>query len=134
MQYPIFIHKDQNSHYGVIVPDLPGCHSAGASLEEAIANTKEAIECHIEGLFMDGENIPLQSPIENHLDNPDLKDSVVAVVELNLAKVSGRSKRINITLPERVLRQIEGYTKNHGLNRSAFLADAALSFLASHRA
>lgn len=28
MQYPIFIHKDKDSDYGVIVPDLPGCFSA----------------------------------------------------------------------------------------------------------
>ena len=29
MQYQIFIHKDENSAYGVIVPDLLGCYSAG---------------------------------------------------------------------------------------------------------
>ncbi len=27
MQYPIFIHRNENSAYGVIVPDLPGCFS-----------------------------------------------------------------------------------------------------------
>ncbi|MFC1574414.1 type II toxin-antitoxin system HicB family antitoxin, partial [Candidatus Latescibacterota bacterium] len=29
MNYPIVIHKDKNSSYGVIVPDLPGCFSSG---------------------------------------------------------------------------------------------------------
>lgn len=32
MQYPIFIHKDPDSEYGVIIPDLPGCYSAGSTL------------------------------------------------------------------------------------------------------
>jgi predicted RNase H-like HicB family nuclease len=66
MQYPIFIHKDEDSAYGVIVPDLPGCFSAGDTIEEAIQNAKEAIECHIEGLLLDNESIPLKRPIEEH--------------------------------------------------------------------
>lgn len=133
MQYPIFIHKDPDSDYGVIVPDLPGCFSAGSSLEEAIKNAKEAIECHLEGLFIDCEEIPLQQAIEKHLDDPDLKGAIVALVEIDLSKVGGKSKRIDITLPERLLRQIERYTKHHGLNRSAFLADAAMHYMAEHQ-
>lgn len=132
MQYPIFIHKDPDSDYGVTIPDLPGCYSAGSSLEEAIQNAKEAIECHLEGLFLDAEDIPLQKSIEKHFDDPDLRGAVVAVVEIDLSKVGGRSKRIDITLPERLLRQIERYTKTHGLNRSAFLADAAMNYMAEH--
>lgn len=132
MQYPTFIHKDPESDYGVIIPDLPGCYSAGTSLDEAIHNAKEAIECHLEGLFLDGEDIPFQQTIEKHLDNPDLKGALVAIVEVDLSKVGGKSKRINITLPERLLRQIERYTKSHGLNRSAFLADAAIRYMSEH--
>ena len=58
MQYPIFIHKDENSDYGVIVLDLPGCFSAGDTIEEAIKNAHEAIECHIESLLLDKDPIP----------------------------------------------------------------------------
>ncbi len=52
MKYPIFIHKDESSAYGVIVPDLPGCFSAGDTVEEAVHNAHEAIECHLEGLLL----------------------------------------------------------------------------------
>jgi len=83
MQYPIFIHKDFNSDYGVIVPDLPGCFSAGNTIEEAIQNAQEAIKCHLEGLQLDGDTIPLKQPIEQHLNNPDFKDSVLAIVTIN---------------------------------------------------
>jgi predicted RNase H-like HicB family nuclease len=80
MQYPIFIHKDENSSYGVIVPDLPGCYSAGDTIEEAIQNAHEAIECHIEGLLLDSESIPLKKPVEEHLEHPDFKDGVLAFI------------------------------------------------------
>lgn len=66
MRYPLVIHKDPESDYGVTVPDLPGCFSAGTTLDEALENTREAIECHLEGLMLDGEPLPEPSPIEVH--------------------------------------------------------------------
>lgn len=134
MQYPIFIHKDENSAYGVIVPDLPGCFSFGDTIEDAITHSIEAIECHIEGLLLDNETIPLRVNLETHLANPELKDAIVAVVDIDISKLSGKSTRINVSLPERFLRQIDDYTKDHGGNRSAFLVDAAMSYLSQHRA
>ena len=132
MQYPIFIHKDQDSAYGVIVPDLPGCFSAGNTIEKAIQNTHEAIECHIEGLLSDNESLPLVKSIEEHLNDPDLKDGALAIVEIDISKLSGKTTRINISLPERFLQQIDEYTENHGRNRSSFLVDAAMSYMAEH--
>lgn len=132
MQYPIFIHKDKNSDYGVSVPDLPGCYSAGDTIEEAIHNAHEAIECHIEGLLLDNESLPLKKPIEEHLENPDLNDAVIAVVEIDISRISGKTTRINVSLPERFLKQIDEYTQTHGGNRSGFLVDAAMSYMAEH--
>lgn len=86
MQYPIFIQKDLESDYGVIVPDLPGCFSAGYDIDEALKNAREAIECHLEGLLRDGDPIPHSKPLEHHLDNPDLKDGVLAVVDIDLSR------------------------------------------------
>ena len=131
MQYPIFIHKDENSAYGVIVPDLPGCYSAGDTIEEAIHNAHEAIECHIEGLLLDNESLPLKKPVEEHLDDPDFKDGVLALVEIDISKLSGKTTRINVSLPERFLKQIDEFT--HGGNRSGFLLDAAMNYMSEHR-
>ena len=133
MQYPIFIHKDEESDYGVIVPDLPGCFSAGSTIEEAIKNAHEAIECHLEGLLLDNESIPLQKSIEEHLENPDFKGGVLAMIKVDVSKISGKTTRINVSLPERFLRQIDEYTEQHGGNRSGFLVDAAMSYMAEHR-
>jgi predicted RNase H-like HicB family nuclease len=72
MRYPVVIHKDRKSDYGVTVPDLPGCFSAGETMEEALTHAVEAIECHLEGLLLDGDEIPQAQPIEKHLKNRDL--------------------------------------------------------------
>lgn len=44
MKFPIAIEPgDENTTFGVIVPDLPGCFSARDTLEEAFENASEAI-------------------------------------------------------------------------------------------
>ena len=43
MKYPVVIHKDENSDYEVTFPDLPGCFSAGDTIEEALANALEKV-------------------------------------------------------------------------------------------
>ncbi len=62
----ISIHKDSGSDYGVTFPDLPGCFSAGSTIEDAINMAQEAAECHIEGILIDSEPIPTPSDIEVH--------------------------------------------------------------------
>jgi len=134
MQYPIFIHKDKKSDYGVIVPDLPGCYSAGNTVEEAISNAHEAIECHLEGLLKDGEPIPAIKSLDKYLNTPELSDGILALIDIDVTKISGKSKRIDITLPERFLKQIDDYIKNYGANnRSAFLAEAAMKYMSEHK-
>ena len=70
MRYPVVIHKDPESDYGVTVPDLPGCFSAGETLDEALQEVVEAIECHLEGLLLDGESVPTPQSVEHHQSNP----------------------------------------------------------------
>lgn len=53
MRYPVVTHKDPQSDYGITVPDLPGCFSAGATMDEALQEAVEAIECHLEGMLID---------------------------------------------------------------------------------
>lgn len=82
MRYPIVIHKEEGSDYGVIVPDLPGCFSAGDTIDDAITQAKEAIECHIEGLIADGEAIPEPQMIELHQVNQEYAGGVWAMVAM----------------------------------------------------
>ena len=87
MNYPIVIHKDKSTLYGVIVPDLSGCFSSGETIEEAKSNAVEAIECHIEGLLKDNEPVPTPQHISVHKGNPDFSDGVWAYVEVEFSKV-----------------------------------------------
>lgn len=131
MHYPVVIHKDKDSDYGVIVPDVAGCFSAGSSYEDALCNVKEAICCHIEGLLLDGMTIPIPQKIDDYLGQDEYTGGVWAMVEVDLSNLSGRAKRINITLPEKVLNLMDMYVRNHAVkNRSALIADAALSYMA----
>ena len=133
VKYPVVIHKDENSDYGVTFPDLPGCFSAGQTIEEALANAQEAAECHIEGTLIDSEPIPVATNIENHKDNSDFKDGIWALVEVDLSKLSLKSKRVNITMPERLLNSLDYFAKKHGKTRSGILAQAATEYMASHQ-
>jgi predicted RNase H-like HicB family nuclease len=132
MRFPIVIHKDKATDYGVIVPDLPGCYSAGDSADDAMTNAIEAIECHIEGLLVDGEPIPKAQPIEHHQRRREFAGGIWAMVDVDVSKLSGKVRRINITLPERVLAQIDSFATEHGETRSGFLAHAALEYVSAH--
>jgi predicted RNase H-like HicB family nuclease len=75
--YIALIHKDADSDFGVSFPDLPGCITAGRTLDEACAMAAEALALHLEGIIADGENIPEPSSIEAIMGNPANRDGVV---------------------------------------------------------
>ncbi len=129
MLFPIVIHKDEESAYGVSVPDLPGCFSAGDTFEEAIESAREAIACHLEGLLLDDEPIPAKTPFEAHRANEDYEDGIWAVVAIDISKLSSKAKRVNITVPARVLAIVDQAAAREGETRSGLLLRAALSYL-----
>lgn len=132
MRYSVVIHKDLDSDYGVTVPDLPGCFSAGDSVDDAVNNAIEAIECHVEGLLIDGEVVPLGMPIEAHKEDPDFADAYAWMfVDVDLSKLSGKSKRFNVTMPERILSQIDAFAEKRAETRSGLLAEAAIEYIAA---
>ena len=88
MKYPIVVHKDSDSDYGVTVPDLPGCHSAGATMEEAMENAREAILTHVEGLLMDNEHVPSPSSVESLMSSRSEPGAVWAIVDVDLSVLS----------------------------------------------
>lgn len=58
-RYSVLLTPDlDDGGYTVTVPALPGCLSEGDTVEEALANAREAIDCHLQGLADDGEPIP----------------------------------------------------------------------------
>ena len=56
------VHKEPDSDYGVSFPDLPGCITAGGTLEEAREMAAEALALHLEGMARSGMDIPAPVP------------------------------------------------------------------------
>lgn len=131
MQFPIAIHKDDGTSYGVTVPDVVGCHSFGDTIDEAIQNAKEAIIGHLETLLELGEKVDLHaSSIEDLQSHADYKGVVWGLVDVDLSKIDSTPERVNISLPKFVLNRIDSYVTSKHETRSGFLARAALSALA----
>ncbi len=127
MNYPIAIEVGDDRHaYGVVVPDLPGCFSAGDTLDEAMVNAHEAIELWLETVMDDNGTIPAPSPVAALQARAEFAGWVWAVVAVDLATLSDRAERINITLPARVLRRIDAAARAAGESRSGYLARCAV--------
>ena len=52
--------REVPERYNVRVPALPGCLTYGESIEDALANAREAISGYVESLIADGEPVPTE--------------------------------------------------------------------------
>jgi predicted RNase H-like HicB family nuclease len=69
---------------GLWFPDLPGCFSAGDTVDEALLNAGEALSLYAESLAKEGRALPAPRSVAALRDDPDvasdLRDHVVALV------------------------------------------------------
>jgi len=121
--YIALIHKEPDSDYGVSFPDFPGCVTAGETLDEARREAAEALALHIDGMIEDGTAIPEPSSLEEVMAERESRDAVAFLVPVQARQ--SRAVRVNITLPEDVLADVDRAAGHQGLSRSAFLARAA---------
>ena len=71
MRYPIAIEPGtETTAFGVVVPDLPGCFSAGDTLDEAMTGAEEAAAAWIDAALDAGQAIPAPSSLEALRRNP----------------------------------------------------------------
>jgi predicted RNase H-like HicB family nuclease len=127
MRYPIAIESgSDDTAFGVVVPDLPGCFSAGDTLDEALINASEAISLWIDTVLDDGGAVPPPGRLESHRANPEFAGWIWALAEVDPALLSDMAERVNITLPARLVRRIDEYARSHHETRSGFLARAAI--------
>jgi predicted RNase H-like HicB family nuclease len=127
MRYPIAIEiGDDKTAYGVIVPDLPGCFSAGDTLDEAVGNAEEAILLYLEDAIDGGTIPPKASSLTELRARPDFNGWTWALANVDLSKLSTKAVRVNITVPDRLLSAIDAYAEKHGETRSGFLTRAAM--------
>lgn len=118
--YPAIVERAADG-FGVFFPDLPGCTSAGASVQEAVRNAEEALQAHIDLTAEHGEAIPEPSPLDAVAHDPAVPEAARVLVR---ADVPGRAVRVNITLPEELLAAVDRYAARTGHTRSGLLAQA----------
>jgi predicted RNase H-like HicB family nuclease len=122
--YIALLFKDLDSDYGVAFPDFPGCITAGRTQDEARRMAAEVLAFHVSGMRTGGEPIPEPSTLDTIMADPENREAFGFIVEV--PDPPGRAQRINVTLPEDLIKAIDRTSKN----RSRFLAEAARERLA----
>ena len=122
--YTAIVHKEAKSDFGVSFPDFPGCITAGKNIDEAKDMAQEALTLHIQGLLEDGEQLPVSSKLEEIMSDPDYAKAVAYLV-VSVPDAKPRTVRVNVTVPEITLKQIDAAAKKRGMSRSSFLVHAA---------
>jgi predicted RNase H-like HicB family nuclease len=127
MRYPVAIEAGSDaSAFGVVVPDLPGCFSAGDTLDEAMTGAEEAVAAWLDATLDAGMAIPSPSSLDALRLNPDYADWTFAVITLDPTLLDDRTERVNITLPRRVLKRLDALARAAGETRSGYIAQLTL--------
>ena len=121
--YPAIVER-AGKGYSVFFPDLPGCTSAGATLQEAARGAEDALAAHIVLAAEQDEPIPAPSDFDAWAADPEVEETVRLLVRV---EPPGRALRLNITLDEGLVAAIDRVAEN----RSAYLAAAARQALAA---
>jgi predicted RNase H-like HicB family nuclease len=125
--YPAFLIREGENPYGLIFPDLPGCVSAGDTIQEVSASAAEALSLHIDGMLEAGETVPDPSPPDVLLPEwaMDVLPAVYCEVRVLVpVEMPGKSVRTNITLDEALLSRLDAAAAAEGMSRSGFIAQA----------
>lgn len=123
MLYPVYVHLGDAYHaHGVTIPDIPGCFSAADDWQDLPRAIQEAVELYFEGEDLE---IPEPTALEVLAEDPQYQDGAWLLVDIDLTRVQSKAVRLNISLPQALVRRIDAYAKARHLSRSGFLAQAA---------
>lgn len=127
MRYPIAIEPgNEATAFGIVIPDLPGCFSAGDTLDEAMANAEEAVAAWIDATLDSGGAVPVPSSLEALGQRPEFAGWSIGVITIDPAVLNDKVERVNITLPRRVLKRLDALAKAAGETRSGLIAQMTL--------
>jgi predicted RNase H-like HicB family nuclease len=129
MTYFVGILDGGDDTWGVRVPDCPGCHGAGATVEAAIADVLAAMREWAQHHETAGRTLPAARTVREIVDDPETAfdpGSGEATVMLPLVLDKQRLVKANISMDAGTLEAIDAAAKQLGLTRSAFLASAAV--------
>jgi predicted RNase H-like HicB family nuclease len=130
VRYPIAIEiGTESTAYGVVVPDLPGCFSAGETIDYAVIAAEEAATAWIEATLDAGGTVPAPSSIETLRAQPEYAGWVFGVIAVDPAALDSSVERVHIKLPRRVLLRLDAQARAAGESRSGYIAHLTLGGL-----
>jgi predicted RNase H-like HicB family nuclease len=138
MKYAVIFTKDKSQlNYNVTVPDLPGCAAQVDTIDKGIEEITKSIKSHLSILAEYGESIPNALTLEKHrvkyeIENPHTYSLAFwAIVDIDITVYLGKSHKINVTLPELLISQIDVQVSKsvEYKTRSGFIAAACLAEL-----
>ena len=139
MKYSVmFVYVEKNEEYQVSVPDLPGCGITAKTIDIGMEEITETIKSHLSILAEYGEKVPNASALEMHrknymLENPHtFSQAFWTIVSIDITPYLGKSHKINVTLPELLISQIDDKVNRSSdyKTRSGFIASACFAELA----
>ena len=60
LHYTVILEREEDGGYHAFVPALPGCHTQGDTVDEALDNAREAIQVYLDSLRAEGEPVPIE--------------------------------------------------------------------------
>lgn len=133
----MFIYDDKKDAYQVSVPDLPGCAITERTIDLGMEEITKSIKSHLSILAEYGEKVPNARGLESHrqnyiLENPHtFSQAFWAIVSIDITPYLGKSHKINVTLPELLIAQIDDKVSKSSeyKTRSGFIASACITEL-----
>lgn len=126
MTYYVGILDGNDGAWGVRIPDMPGCHGGGETVEAAIADATSAALEWIERRQAKGAGTPVARSLKRICDEEGIDAGAgESAVMIPVILDAGRVVRANISLDAGLLEAIDSEAATLGLTRSAFLAGAA---------
>jgi predicted RNase H-like HicB family nuclease len=131
MKYPVYIHQQGDSAFGTTFPDVAGLFTASDSIDDLERAAQEAFELYFEGEPID---VPAPGNLSELSKDPQYQGGFWLLLEIDLDQVNSKPMRLNISLPAGLVSKIDRCAARKHMNRSAFLAKAALDAMRSESA
>ncbi|SET52025.1 type II toxin-antitoxin system HicB family antitoxin [Thalassotalea agarivorans] len=130
MKYPVMI-KTVSDGYECSAPDIVGCMVLASGIESGLDKLEIAVEEHLQILAEYGESIPRASNIDTQRVNHPSPAIVWAVIDIDITPFLGKSHKINVTLPELLIKKIDDCVSRNSnyTTRSGFIAQACINEL-----
>lgn len=119
--YPAIVEADLDG-YSVFFPDVPGCASGGATLQQAAQNAEEALQAHITLSQEHDDPLPEPSDLDTAIVDADVHIAARFLVRVEIRKA--KAVRVNVMLPSDLLAAADRFAARNGYTRSGLLAQA----------